>query len=382
MNTINETLINSGASRCLGCKNPFCAKACPIGNDIPEFIKLVKNGEYEKASRLFSHPFAAICGYVCHSPCVAACVLNGKKQPVRFSELEREICTRYPYVLKRENELLKGKNIAVVGGGVSGLTFAALSHSSSANVTVYEKDELLSTLKLIPSFRLPKEAINCVENCFYGKINVIKQRVDKNGIEALAKENFAVYVAVGRSEKYSLGVTGEELAVPYDVFLKNSTAESKVAVVGGGNTALDCARHAKRLGAEVTVVYRRSEADMPAFADEIEAAKREGVNFLFNFAPVKLEKEGGLKLTAAKTRSEGRGKLTVTDCVSEIYCGEVVSAIGSFADRDLFEPNSVSAENGAGYQNVLTGGDFCGKSLVSEAVADAKNAFLRILNKR
>lgn len=366
------------SNRCLSCSAPRCKQACPIGNDIPTFLQYVRDGEYDKAVEVIGHPFGEICGYVCahEQQCQSGCVLGKKGQAVQMGAVERAVFAEHSYRVERQTDQLNGRKFAVIGGGVSGITFAVKAYEQGADVTIYEKDELLSTVKLIPDFRLPREAVARVEREIDGKFTVIKKQVCANELAKLSREFDIVYLATGASVLYGLGVDGENLATPYDVFLKKSNHSGNVVVIGGGNTAMDCARLAKRCGCDVTVAYRRTREDMPAFAKEIVDAEREGVKFVYNVAPVCVShKDGKLLLVVAKTVSEGRGKLTVTEDTTIIECDTVVSALGSGFDKSIYNSFTISDDARHPLPNVYVGGDAVGGKIVAKAVADALQTF-------
>ena len=357
--------------RCLHCAKPQCALSCPIGNDVPQILRLAGNGGEQTAVQLVGHPFGEICGYVCPRDrfCQSGCVLS-KRGGIAIGSVEKEIFARYPYKVAQVGNAAEGRRVAVVGGGASGLTFAVKMYEQGASVTVYEPNGLLSTLKLIPDFRLPAQALSRVEAQLKGVFQLVEKRVLREDIPLLCSQYDAVYLATGATRPYGLDIDGEENATPYAVFLSKtrhcSLLGKHVTVVGGGNTAMDCARLAVRSGAKATVLYRRQRADMPAFVGEISAAEEEGVQFVFNVVPVLLQRDERLKLTLAKTYSEGRGKLTVTDSVYHVDCDVVVAAAGASADKDLV---ALAEKSG-----VYTGGDVKGGKTVAEAVADGLRA--------
>ena len=408
-NELDKTYL-AESSRCLHCLKPSCQQGCPLGNDVPRFLQFVSEGKLQDAVQLLGHPFGEICGFVCphDAQCQGGCVLSRRGQAVKMGEVEREVFARYPYEVKRKVRVgskSSGLKVAVVGGGVSGITCAVKLYEQGADVTLFERDELLSTLKLIPDFRLPREAIERVLTAIDGKFTVVKKDVnfedifvrkiypwqnkrlrEKIGESLQLTDSYdAVYVAVGASVLYTLGVDGEELATPYDVFLKRSEHRGKVVVIGGGNTAMDCARLSKRNGCDVTVAYRRTRDDMPAFTKEVEDAIKEGVDFQFNLAPIKLERKGDrLLLTLAKTVSEGRGKLTVTDELTAVECDEVVAALGSkFDSENIYGAFIESLLNPLNKHNprfnLYVGGDALGASTVVNAVADGMKVARAIL---
>lgn len=401
-----ETKLNTTEhNRCLHCRMPQCTDACPIGNDIPEFLQLVRDGNLEQATELIGHPFGEICGYVCphERQCQGSCVLAKRGHAVDIGSVEREVFATHPYKIERKvrsKSKYVGLKVAVVGGGVSGLTFATKMYEQGADVTIFERDELLSTLKLIPDFRLPREAIDRVLAEMQGKFTVVRHNVTEDDILRVVRPYYvskrhkqqykdvlqldydydAVYVAAGASVLYTLGVEGEELATPYDVFLKSTNHIGNVVVIGGGNTAMDCARLAKRRGCNVSIAYRRSREDMPAFGKEIDGAISDGVDILYNVAPVKLVKQGEkLTLTLAKTVSEGRGKLTVTEQTHTVCCDTVVAALGSKADQDLVNYFMSQGNPKRPELTILLGGDVVGGKTVAEAVADGLKAAHTIL---
>lgn len=376
---MGELLIRE-ANRCLLCGKPLCKQGCPIGNDFAEFVRLIRLGDSLRAVRAIGHPFGEICGYVCpcEELCQGQCALGRKSNSVLTNVIERELFAEYPYELKRLGNALQGKKYAVVGGGVSGLTFAAKAYEQGADVTVFERDEPLSTLKLIPSFRLPREAVLRVENQLLSKLNVERRQIDGAALKTLKTQFDGAYVATGLTMDYGLGVEGQEFAVNYRDCLKGNIARGTVVIVGGGNSAMDCARLVRSQGRAI-VAYRRQESDMPAFKKEIAEAKAEGVEFLFNAAPVRLARsDGGLQLTLAKTLSEGRGKLTVTEEEFIVKADAVVAAIGSKFDDGVLERER-NLDSYLQYGNVYLGGDAKRGKLVADAVADALKAAEEII---
>lgn len=355
-----SSLFEREVKRCLTCGYPACMSACPLSNNFSEIIKYVRAGEFDKAVALIGHPFGEICGYVCphEKLCQGGCVLGKRDDPILTGTIERELFAQHPYVLERQGTALQGKRYAVVGGGVSGLTFAAKVYEQGADVTVYERDVLLSTVKLIPEFRLPAQAVSRVEQTLCNKFNIVYKQIDGGELKSLLRQFDGVYVSTGLTIDYGLGVGGQALATNYRDCLRGNYTRGTVIVVGGGNSAMDCARFARSQGSKVIVAYRRTEQDMPAFAREIAEARSEGVEFMFNVAPTKLCKDGGkLQLTLAITVNEGRGKLVVTDETIDMVCDSVIAAIGSKFDRQYL------------CDDTYLGGDANGGKLVVDAVA-------------
>lgn len=374
-------LFDNEVNRCLTCGNPLCKQGCPLRNDYSAIVTYIRSGKCVEAVQAIGHPFGEICGYVCphEQSCQGACVLGKRGSPVLIGAIERELFAKYPYAVERKGTTLQGKRYAVVGGGVSGLTFAAKVYEQGADVTVYERDELLATVKLIPSFRLPREAVLRVEQTALSRFKVVRRQIDGDELKTLTTQFDGVYVSTGLTTDYGLGVDGQVLATNYRDCLKGNFARGTVIVVGGGNSAMDCARLARSQNCRTIVAYRRTEQDMPAFAREIAEAKNEGVEFVFNVAPTKLTESGDrLQLTLAKTVNEGRGKLIVTSDEFTMDCDSVISAIGSKFDGGILQSDK-NVEQYLQYGNVYLGGDAKGGKLVVDAVADGLNAANEII---
>lgn len=364
--------------RCLQCKNPGCSAACPLGNDIPTIVRLVREGKFAMAVQVVGHPFGGVCGYVCphENQCQGGCVLAKRGQAVPTGEAEAAAFTNSPYVVARRDDKLAGRRVAVVGGGVSGITFAVKCYESGADVTVYESNMLLSTLYGIPEFRLPHRLLDdIVRSVEQSDIRVEHKYVCQADIAAMQNDNDIVYLAVGRTVCRALGVTGEEYATTADKFLHEAMLPRDVIVVGGGNTAMDCARLNARLGGKTMIAYRRAMADMPCYAKEVQAAADDGVMFETNLAPVMVDKQadGRLSVTFARTNSEGRGRLSVTDELHTFSCDCLVVAAGNMLDGNVYaQDKTVPVDNCGNVDgNLYAGGDCAGGSLVVEAVKAA-----------
>lgn len=368
--------------RCLQCKNPGCSAACPLGNDIPTIVRLVREGKFAMAVQVVGHPFGGVCGYVCphENQCQGSCVLAKRGQAVPTGEAEATAFTNSPYVVGRRDDKLAGRRVAVVGGGVSGITFAVKCYESGADVTVYESNMLLSTLYGIPEFRLPHRLLDdIVRSVEQSDIRVEHKYVCQADIAAMQNDNDIVYLAVGRTVCRALGVTGEEYATTADKFLHEAMLPRDVIVVGGGNTAMDCARLNARLGGKTMIAYRRAMADMPCYAKEVQAAADDGVMFETNLAPVMVDKQadGRLSVTFARTNSEGRGRLSVTDELHTFSCDCLVVAAGNMLDGNVYaQDKTVPVDNCGNVDgNLYAGGDCAGGSLVVEAVKAAICAY-------
>jgi glutamate synthase (NADPH/NADH) small chain len=304
------------AERCLNCKHKPCVNGCPVGVPIPEFITKIKEGDALGAAEtiLSMNMLPAICGRVCpqESQCEQVCVRGIKGEPVAIGRLERFAADalREAGGAKQEQPAPNGKRVAVVGSGPSGLTCAGELARLGFSVTVYEALHKPGGVLVygIPEFRLPK-AIVAEEISALEKLGVkIRTNVvigKSMTVDELLEEYDAVYIGSGAGLPSFLNIPGEELNGVYSAneyltrinLMKAYTETSrtpiyrakKVVVVGGGNVAMDAARCARRLGAEVSIVYRRTEKELPARLEEIHHAKEEGIEFAFLASPLKLE---------------------------------------------------------------------------------------------
>ncbi len=312
------------AKRCLQCKNPPCVKGCPVGIDIPAFIKLIKEEKQKEALEKIKEKnnLPAVCGRVCpqEDQCEVACVLNKKKMPINIGVLERYAAdyelahssqlTAHKEKVRAKSYELRAK-VAVVGSGPAGLTCAADLAKMGYQVMLFESLHLPGGVLVygIPEFRLPKQIVhNEIE---YIKSLGVELETDTligntYAIEDLFREGFkAIFIAVGAGLPQFLGIPGENLGRVYSAnefltrvnlmkaykFPEYATPiniAKKVAVIGGGNVALDCARVGLRLAREVTLVYRRTEKEMPGRREEVENALAEGIVFKLLTQPIKI----------------------------------------------------------------------------------------------
>lgn len=297
------------AKRCIQCKNPKCQKGCPVNIDIPGFIKKVEEGNIEEAYQVISTYSAlpAVCGRVCpqESQCEAVCIRGIKGDPVSIGKLERFVAdwAREHGIKPIPAAEKKGKKVAVIGSGPAGLTCAGDLAKMGYDVTIFEALHEPGGVLVygIPEFRLPKSTVVATEidnvkalgvkietNVVIGKSTTIDELLEEEGFDA-------VFVGSGAGLPKFMGIPGENANGVFSAneYLTRSNlmkafdpsydtpivAGKKVAVVGGGNVAMDAARTALRLGAEVHVVYRRSEAELPARVEEVHHAKEEGIIF-------------------------------------------------------------------------------------------------------
>ena len=305
----NEEEAIKDAKRCLQCKNPMCRKGCPVSIDIPGFVKEVSEGNFEEAAKIISKYSAlpAVCGRVCpqETQCEGKCVLGVKGDAVSIGKLERFVAdwAREHNIDLSEKEESKGKKVAVIGSGPAGLTCAGDLAKKGYDVTIFEALHEPGGVLVygIPEFRLPKEKVvkSEIEN-----IKKLGVKIETNVIigrtitidELLNEEDFdAVFIGSGAGLPRFMGIKGENANGVFsanefltrvnlmkafkDEYETPVRVGKKVAVVGGGNVAMDAARTALRLGAETHIVYRRSEAELPARIEEVHHAKEEGIIF-------------------------------------------------------------------------------------------------------
>ena len=306
------------AERCLNCKNAKCIAGCPVAIDIPAFIEEVKKGEIEEAARVIAKASAlpAVCGRVCpqETQCEGQCIRGIKGEPVSIGKLERFVAdwSREHGFVPEAPEKTNGKKVAVIGSGPCGLTCAGDLAKLGYEVTIFEAlHEPGGVLTYgIPEFRLPKEGVVQPEienvkklgvkletNVIIGKSVTIDELMEEEGFQA-------VFIGSGAGLPKFMGIPGENANGVFSAneYLTRSNLMKafrddydtplmigkKVVVVGGGNVAMDAARTALRLGAEVHIVYRRSEKELPARAEEVHHAMEEGIRFNLLTNPVEI----------------------------------------------------------------------------------------------
>lgn len=395
-----------------------CKAACPAHVPVQGYLKLAAQGRYTDALELIKkeNPFPAVCGRICNKRCEDECTRASVDEAVAIDEVKRFIAdhdlhedTRF--VPKMVNQIGRPytEKIAVIGAGPAGMSCAFYLALKGYPVTVFEKEQALGGMLTlgIPSFRLDKAVVNA-------EIDILKElgvefrtgvEVGKDvTLDALRAEGYkAFYLGIGASKGTSLGCKGEELPGVYTGidFLREVNLGKKpkvgksVAVIGGGNVAIDVARSAARLGAKsVTVVYRRSEEEMPAAADEVEEARAEGVKFMFLAAPAEIIGEGKAEqlkvelMELGEPDAKGRRKPIGTGKFETIPATAVISAIGQKIDLSGIA-DFETAKNGAvivdkqSYQtsvpDVFAGGDVVtGPKFAIDAIAAGKEGSISI----
>ncbi|MGN0203668.1 MAG: NADPH-dependent glutamate synthase [Coprococcus sp.] len=315
------------STRCLNCKNARCITGCPVNINIPAFIAEVKEGNFEKAAQVIGESSAlpAVCGRVCpqESQCEGKCILGIKGEPVSIGKLERFVAD-----WARENNIepvgakeKKGKKVAVIGSGPAGLTCAGDLAKMGYDVKIFEALHEAGGVLVygIPEFRLPKQTVVAHEvenvkklgveietNVIIGKSITIDELIQDEGYDA-------VFIGSGAGLPKFMGIPGEQANGVFsanEFLTRNNLMKAfredydtpihrgqKVAVIGGGNVAMDAARTALRLGAETYIVYRRSEKELPARVEEVHHAKEEGIQFhlLRNPKEILVDEQGWVK---------------------------------------------------------------------------------------
>ena len=395
------------ASRCLNCKNPRCVGACPVSVKIPQFISEVAAGNFTRAAEIIAEDSSlpAVCGRVCpqETQCEGSCILGIKGEPVAIGKLERFVAD-----WSRENGGVKpvvapanGHKVAVIGSGPAGLACASDLAKLGYEVTVFEAlHRPGGVLEYgIPEFRLPKDKVVAAE---IASVKALGVKIETNVIAGrtvtidslLDEEGFAaVFIGSGAGLPRFMNIPGEHYNGVFSAneFLTRNNlmkayrddydtpihAGKKVVVVGGGNVAMDAARTALRLGAETTIVYRRTEKELPARAEEVHHAKEEGIQFAMLTNPVEVigDEKGWVKAVKCIRMELGepdesgrRSPVEVPGSEFEIETDTVIMSLGTSPNPLIAKTTSgletnrrgclVADENGATTRpGVFAGGD-------------------------
>lgn len=424
-----DELAKAEADRCLNCKNAPCMSGCPVGVHIPDFIAKIRQGEMDGAAKILKidNNLAAICGRVCpqENQCEKYCVRREKLGgSVAIGNLERYVAD-----FAHENDLISsdaakpiGKRVAVVGSGPAGLSCSADLARAGVDVTIFEALHEAGGVLVygIPEFRLPKSLVK--KEIDGVKSLGVKIETDvvvgkSVFVEELLEEYGAVFIASGAGVPMFMHVKGENLNGVYSAneyltrvnLMKAYKADSvtpirrakRTVVVGAGNVAMDAARTALRLGSEVTLVYRRSRAEMPARAEEIEHAEQEGVKFDLLVNPVEIlgDENGNVKgaklirMQLGEPDASGRRRpVEIEGSEFEIECDQIIVALGttpnpiikkSFPSLETSKKGTIVAdENGkTNVDKLYAGGDaMTGAATVILAMGAGKRSAKAILD--
>ena len=384
------------ATRCLNCKNPRCVSACPVGIQIPNFIGALMNGDIKGAADIIAQDSSlpSICGRVCpqESQCEGSCILGIKGQSVAIGKLERfvgdwRLNNPQQVTLPEKN----GKKVAIVGSGPAGLACASDLAKLGYEVTVFEALHEVGGVLVygIPEFRLPKSGVVAKEiesvrrlgvkfetDVVVGRTVTIDSLMDEEGFDA-------VFVGSGAGLPRFMGIEGENYngVLSANEFLTRANlmraydesydtpiyVGQRVVVVGGGNVAMDAVRTAKRLGAEATIVYRRSETELPARVEEVQQAKEEGIEFRMLTNPTRIigDEKGWVRAINCVQMELGepdasgrRSPIEVAGSDFEVACDVVIMALGT-------SPNPLIASTTENLETTRRGcivADECGRT--------------------
>lgn len=383
-----------------------CHVACPAGNDIASFLHELKQGGVEQAAQVLAktQPLPSVCGRVCPAPCMTSCNRATHDGPVNIRGLERWVGDHSAERLLDVETGPSPQKMAIVGGGPAGLAAAFALVRAGHNVTIHESLPKLGGLlrSAIPSYRLPEDALDrdirrimqLGLNVRFGELLAVRR------VEELRATYDAVVVATGQARPTALDCAGADLpGVEQGLeFLRRVKVEGgvkisgAVIVIGGGNTALDCARTAVRCGAtKVSIVYRRGREEMPAIEEEIEETLAEGVELILHRQPVRFQgndRVTGIEFAEVKLGppdGSGRKRPVITDRLSTIPCDHVLLAAGQYSDPEIF-PSQWTIGEGRAYLcnqpiNVWLAGDLTtGAGTVAHAVGHGKKVADDILD--
>lgn len=401
MINLDINLINENADRCLLCKVPRCKNNCPIKTEIPKVIQLYRENKIEEAGKVLfdNNPLSVVCSIVCphENQCSGNCIMGIKGEPVRFGDIEHFISMEYLKKLHISKVQRNGEKIAIVGSGPAGIAIAFILAERGYDITIFEKMSKLGGMLRygIPEYRLPNSILELIEE----KLLAIGVKIKYNTLvgpvitlDKLLEDGYSsVFIGTGVWNPKTLDVKGEMMghvnyAINYLMSPESFTIGEKVLVIGAGNVAMDAARVAKRNGAEVTIVYRKSFEEMTATKQEIREAKEDGVNFILYKAPVEIL-EHGVKFVDIRKEINEDGKTsfkTIEGSEKVIDCDSVIIAISQSPKNNIVSNTKNLETTGSGLlavdqfghttrNGVFASGDVVtGAKTVVEAVANAK----------
>lgn len=401
--------VKIAASKCETCVTKPCQIGCPLNIDIPEFIENVKNNNYEEAFKVLckSTVLPSVCGKICpvDKQCQGSCAKKVSYDPVEIGKIESyvgDLAVENGWKLPRKGK--KKERIAVIGSGPSGLTCAGFLAENGYQVTIYEKHEYLGGLLYhgIPKFRLNKELVSKVIKQILDLGIEVKTNVSLGkdiSLKELEKEYDAVFLGLGANVSKMMGLSGEELNGVYGAneLLENLVqvdyTSKRVVVIGGGGVSIDMARTAIKEGAsEVGIIYRRSRSEMSAEMNDIRAAKKEGIKFLFQTNVIKVigeDKVTGIECVKTTLDKEKKA-INVEGSNFVIDTDVVIMAVGSRVDSELLESLKldvkengylmVNSNNQTSNPKIFAAGDLTGaKSTVAWACRNGRDTAYSIM---
>lgn len=401
--------VKIAASKCETCVTKPCQIGCPLNIDIPEFIENVKNNNYGEAFKVLckSTVLPSVCGKICpvDKQCQGSCAKKVSYDPVEIGKIESyvgDLAVENGWKLPRKGK--KKERIAVIGSGPSGLTCAGFLAENGYQVTIYEKHEYLGGLLYhgIPKFRLNKELVSKVIKQILDLGIEVKTNVSLGkdiSLKELEKEYDAVFLGLGANVSKMMGLSGEELNGVYGAneLLENLVqvdyTSKRVVVIGGGGVSIDMARTAIKEGAsEVGIIYRRSRSEMSVEMNDIRAAKKEGIKFLFQTNVIKVigeDKVNGIECVKTTLDKEKKA-INVEGSNFVIDTDVVIMAVGSRADSELLESLKldvkengylmVNSNNQTSNPKIFAAGDLTGaKSTVAWACRNGRDTAYSIM---